>query len=194
MIIVGLTGSIGMGKTTTAKMMAQLGAAIFDADEAVHELYAKGGKAVPIIRAGIPQAIIDGAVSRPILSQKLRQDPLLFEVLESFIHPLISQMRQTAQQEARAAGVKVFVNDIPLLFETGMEAGLDKVIVVTARYDVQRERVLARPNMSAEKFEQILSRQMSDKEKCARADYIVRTDQGLDFARKQVQKIMADLA
>ena len=193
MIMVGLTGSIGMGKTTTSKMFEALGAAVFDADMAVHEIYAKGGSAVPIIKAGIPEAVIDGAVDRAALSKALAKDPLLFPVLESFVHPLIAQSREAAQADAKHKGLEVFINDVPLLFETGMDANMDKIIVVSAAAQVQRKRVLEREGMSAEKFESILARQMPDSEKRKRADYVILTDRGMDFAREQVQLIMREL-
>ena len=193
MIIIGLTGSIGMGKTTTAKMFADLGAHIFNADDAVHTLYSKGGAAVPILRAGLPEVIVDGAVDRKKLSAALSKDPLLLGVLESFIHPLVGKMRAAALSTAKAAGAKIFVDDVPLLFETGGDARVDKTVVVSAPYEVQRERVLSRPNMSEEKFAYILSRQMPDTEKRARADFVVNSGQGLDAARKQVEKIVHTL-
>ncbi|MEE9348240.1 MAG: dephospho-CoA kinase [Robiginitomaculum sp.] len=193
MIIVGLTGSIGMGKTTTAKMFKAAGAAVFDADAAVHELYAKGGAAVPILRAGVPEAIIDGTVDRKKLSAALAKDPLLYGVLESFIHPLVAKMRAAALENARAEGKRVFVNDIPLLFETGGEAHVDVVVVAHASAKLQRERVLARPNMSAAKFKAILARQMPSAQKLKRANYGVNTGKGLAFARERVQFIMDEL-
>lgn len=179
-----------MGKTTTAKMFADQGAAVFDADGVVHKLYAKGGAAVPILKAGIPDCVVDGAVDRTRLSAQLSKDPLLFGVLESFIHPLIADLRARAQMDAAARGVDVFINDVPLLFETGLDACMDKVIVVTASAKIQKERVLSRPGMSLEKFTEILARQMPDADKRKRADYLVTTDQGMDIAREQVQKIM----
>lgn len=193
MITVGLTGSIGMGKSTTAKMFKSAGAAVFDADVAVHTLYAKNGAAVPILRAVFPDVIVDGAVVREKLAVHLQKDPLHLQVLESFIHPLVGEMRSAAVMEAKKRGCKIMVFDIPLLFETGGEARVDKIVVVTASAKTQRERVLARPGMSIEKFKYILSRQTPDKEKRARADYIVKTDKGLDFARQHVQNIMDDL-
>jgi dephospho-CoA kinase len=193
MIIVGLTGSIGMGKTTTAKMFKAAGAAVFDADAAVHTLYAKGGAAVPILRAGLPNVIVDGAVDRQRLSSALAKDPLLYGVLESFIHPLVGKMRKRAMEKARSAGKGVFVNDIPLLLETGGEAHVDVVVVAYASAVIQRRRVLARSNMNAGKFKAILARQMPSAKKLKRANYGVNTGKGLDFARKQVQHIMDDL-
>lgn len=193
MIIAGLTGSIGMGKTTTAQMFKAAGAAVFDADAAVHQLYKRGGAAVPILRAGIPECIVEGAVDRAKLSKALRADPLLFAVLESFIHPLVGQRRERAIENAKAAGASVFIDDVPLLFETGGDQRVDVTIVVSAPADLQRDRVLARPSMTLEKFEAILARQMPDAEKRKRADYVIDSGRGLDFAREQVQKIMGEL-
>lgn len=193
MIIAGLTGSIGMGKTTTAQMFKAAGAAVFDADAAVHQLYKRGGAAVPILRAGIPECIVEGAVDRAKLSKALRADPLLFAVLESFIHPLVGQRRERAIENAKAAGASVFIDDVPLLFETGGDQRVDVTIVVSAPADLQRDRVLARPGMTLEKFEAILARQMPDAEKRKRADYVIDSGRGLDFAREQVQKIMGEL-
>lgn len=193
MITIGLTGSIGMGKTTTSQMFADAGAAVFDADACVHDLYAKGGAAVPIIRAVFPDAISEGAIDRKILSVHLQKDPLHIQVLESFIHPLVGEARTKAVANARQQGKKIMVFDVPLLFETGGDERVDKVVVVSASADVQRERVMSRPGMSADKFKMILSRQTPDAEKRKRADYIVETDKGLDFARQQVQNIINDL-
>lgn len=193
MICVGLTGSIGMGKTTTAQMFREAGAAVFDADLAVHQLYAQGGAAVPILQAVFPDVIDEGAVVRARLAEHLQADPLHLQVLESFIHPLVGNMRTQAIQRAEAQGVKIMVFDVPLLFETGGDKKLDKTIVVSASAKTQKQRVLARSGMSAEKFKLILSRQMPDADKRKRADYIIITDKGLDFARQQVQNIMSDL-
>ncbi|WP_017932345.1 dephospho-CoA kinase [Robiginitomaculum antarcticum] len=193
MITVGLTGSIGMGKTVTAKMFQACGAAVFNADVAVHALYARGGAAVPILRAGLPDTIVNGAVDRAKLSEALAQNPLLFGVLESFIHPLVAQMRAAAMADAKSRGVKIFIDDVPLLFETGGDKRVDKTVVVTAPYAVQRDRVLARPNMSEDKFKSILARQMPDAEKRRRANFVVNSGAGLDAAREQVEKIVAQL-
>jgi dephospho-CoA kinase len=193
MIIVGLTGSIGMGKSTTSAMFKEAGAAVFDADACVHDLYAKGGAAVPILRAVFPDTIIDGAIDRARLSKHLQADPLHIKVLESFIHPLVGEARKKAMKQAQRDGKNIMVFDIPLLFETGGDKAVDKIVVVSASADVQRQRVLSRPGMSEEKFEMILARQTPDAEKRARADYIIETDKGLDFAKKQVQNIINDL-
>ncbi len=193
MIIAGLTGSIGMGKTTAAAMFKDAGAAVFDADAAVHALYAKGGAAVPIVRAGLPEAITGGAVDRAKVSAIIREDPLQLTVLESFVHPLVDAMRQDALKAARAQGKKVFIFDMPILFETGGEKDVDVVIVVTAPADVQRARVLARPGMTEEKLAFILSKQMPDAQKRKLADYVINSGKGLDYAREQVQTVMKEL-
>ncbi len=193
MIILGLTGSIGMGKTTTANMFRALDCPVFDADAAVHSLYNKGGKAVPLIRAVFPDAVIDGGVDRKILGEHMRADPLNLTVLESFIHPMVGELRGAFFEKANAANADVVVLDVPLLFETGMSEFVDKVAVVTAPEYIQRERVMARPGMTEPLFKSLLSRQMPDREKRRRADYLIFTDQGLPFARKQVQKILSEL-
>lgn len=192
-ILVGLTGSIGMGKTTTAKMFQEAGAAIFDADAAVHKLYAKGGAAVPILRAVFPDIIEDGAIVRARLAKHLQKDPLNFEVLESFIHPLVAEIRAKAIAQAITDQKQIMVFDVPLLFETRGDARVDKTVVVSANAKMQRERVLARDGMNVEKFNLILSRQMSDEEKRKRADFIVYTDKGMESAKADVQSIMKTL-
>ncbi len=193
MIIVGLTGSIGMGKTTTAKMFERLGAFVFDADAAVHALYDKGGAAVPLIRAVFPDAVKDGAVDRTVLSRHMQADPLNIKVLESFIHPMVVDARRQAMTQAQQEGRQVFIADVPLLFETGGHEQVDKIIVVSAPKHIQRQRVLARPDMSADKFAYILSQQMPDQLKRQQADFIIETGDGLDKAREQVQSVMDQL-
>ena len=193
MITLGLTGSIGMGKTTTAQMFEEHGCPVFDADLAVHRLYDKGGKAVPLIRAIFPDAIKDGAIDRAVLGQHMRKDPLNLKVLESFIHPMVGELRAAFFEQAKADDADIVIMDVPLLFETGGDAYVDKMVGVTAPAEVQRTRVLARPGMSEELFRSLLSRQMPDAEKRARADYLIFTDKGLPFAREQVQKIITDL-
>lgn len=193
LIIIGLTGSIGMGKSTTAAMFKRAGAAVFDADAAVHELYAKGGKAVPLLRAVFDDVVVDGAVYRPALAKHLNGDPLLFKVLESFIHPWVGEMRAAAIEQAKSDGKRVIVFDVPLLFETGGEARVDYSVVVSANKAEQKNRVLARNGMSAEKFKMILGRQMPDAEKCAKADFVIKTDQGLEYARARVDEIMDEV-
>lgn len=190
MKIIGLTGSIGMGKSTTAKMFEGLGCPVFDADAAVHELYAKGGRAVPLIRAVFPDAIKDEAVNRQRLGDHMRADPLNLKVLESFIHPWVGEMRAAFLKQAQDSRAKAVVFDIPLLFETGGGERVDTVVVVTAPADIQRQRVMSRPGMTAELFEMIRAKQMPDAEKRRRADYIVHTDQGLEAAQAQVADIL----
>lgn len=197
MILVGLTGSIGMGKSTTARLFAEAGARVWDADAAVHRLYAVDGPAVaPICQVFGPEVLsAAGAVDRQRLSQLVTADPLVaLRQLERIVHPLVAQDRQGAIETARADGAAVMVLDIPLLFETGAQAKVDVVVVVTAPPEVQRERVLARPGMTPEKLDAILSRQLPDAEKRRRADYLVETSQGLASARAQVQAIMERLA
>ena len=191
MIIIGLTGSIGMGKSTTAQMFRDEGCPVFDADAAVHELYAKGGRAVPIIRSVFPDAIKDGAVDRAILGKYMREDSLQLKVLESFIHPLVGESRIAFFQENK--GADIVVMDVPLLFETGLDKLVNHIVVVTASAEVQRERVLAREGMTAELFESLLARQIADAEKRKRAHTLVFTDKGLENAREQVQTILREL-
>ena len=193
MIFIGLTGSIGMGKTTVAGMFVDLGAALFDADAAVHSLYAKGGAAVPLLRAVFPDVVEAGVVVREKLAKHLQNDPLHLQVLESFIHPMVGELRALAIDAARKAGKKIMVFDVPLLFETEGERAMDKTIVVSASLKVQKQRVLARPGMNVKKLALILSRQMPDREKRKRADYVIWTDKELDFTRRDVQNIMGDL-
>ncbi len=193
MIIIGLTGSIGMGKSTTAELFRDAGAYVFDADMAVHNLYAKGGAAVPLLGSVFPDIIVDDAVDRAKLSKHLQADPLQIQVLESFIHPMVVEIRAQAVAEAKRQGKSVFVADIPLLFETGGDALVDKTVVVSASSSVQKKRVLARDGMTETKFNMIKSRQMPDKEKRARADFIIETDKGIDNARGQVLEIMNSL-
>ena len=191
MIIIGLTGSIGMGKSTTAQMFREEGCPVFDADAAVHDLYAKGGKAVPIIRSVFPDAIKDGAVDRGVLGKHMRADPLQLKVLESFIHPLVSEARTEFFDENRDADIVIM--DVPLLFETGLDKAVHHIVVVTAPYEVQRERVLARDGMTPELFDSLLARQTPDEEKRKRAHALVFSDKGLDNAREQVQTILREL-
>ena len=191
MIIIGLTGSIGMGKSTTAQMFRDEGCPVFDADAAVHALYARGGRAVPIIRSVFPDAIKDGAVDRAVLGKYMRADPLQLKVLESFIHPLVSEARTEFFHIHQDADIVVM--DVPLLFETGLDKAVHHIVVVTAPYEVQRERVLDREGMTPELFGSLLARQTPDSEKRARADSLVFTDKGLDNAREQVQIILKEL-
>lgn len=191
MIIIGLTGSIGMGKSTTAEMFRAEGCPVFDADAAVHALYAKGGKAVPIIRAVFPDAIKEGAVDRAVLGKHMRADPLQLKVLESFIHPLVSESRAAFFEENKDADIAVM--DVPLLFETGLDKAVHHIVVVTAPAEVQRKRVLAREGMTPELFDSLLSRQTPDAEKRRQAHTLIFTDKGLENAREQVQSLLREL-
>ncbi|RZJ31683.1 MAG: dephospho-CoA kinase [Brevundimonas sp.] len=190
MILLGLTGSIGMGKSTTTAMFAAHGALVWNADEAVHRLYAPGGAAVQPIGAAFPGVVVDGAVDRTRLAEALGRDDQAFRRLESIVHPLVAQGRLADLAAAEARGVALAVLDIPLLFETGGEAAVDAVVVVSAPPEVQAERVLARPGMTRERFDTILSRQLPDAEKRARADFVVDTGRGLDVARAAVAEIV----
>lgn len=182
----GLTGSIGMGKSTTAGIFAQEGCEIWDADAAVHRLYNVGGAAVAPLQQAFPAAIIDGAVSREALKQILAKDPAAFATLESIVHPLLAADRQAFRDRA-ARDILVF--DIPLLFETGGEAAMDAVACVRVDAATQRARVLERGTMSEAQFEQILAKQMPIDEKCARSDFIIETDT-LEHAEAQVRAIL----
>ncbi len=191
MIKLGLTGSIGMGKSVTAQMFRDEGIPVHDADATVHALYA--GRAVPLIEAAFPGTVIDGAVNRAALSAHVLDNPEAMTRLEAIVHPLVRQEEEAFLVRAQTEGARLAVLDIPLLFETGAGTRFDKVLVVTADPDVQRARVLARPGMSEEKFRAILARQTPDTEKRRRADYVINTGLGLDFARGEVRKIITRL-
>lgn len=190
MIVLGLTGSIGMGKSTTTAMFAEEGALVWNADEAVHRLYAPGGAAVPPVAEAFPGSVVEGAVDRDRLAAALGRDAAAFRLLESIVHPLVLRGRLKDLAAAEARGVKLAVLDIPLLFETGGDAAVDAVVVVTAPAEVQAGRVLARPGMTRERFEAILARQLPDAEKRRRADFLVDTGQGLEAARTRVREIV----
>lgn len=192
MIVLGLTGSIGMGKSTTAKMFTQAGVPVHDSDEAVHRLYA--GKAAPLIEAEFPGTVVDGVVDRRKLADIVLRDGSAMKRLEAIIHPLVRADANEFLARHRSQNAPIAVLDIPLLFETGGRDRVDRVVVVTAPASIQQERVLARPGMTAEKFEAILARQVPDERKRELADYIVETGSGLDDARRQVEAIIADIA
>jgi dephospho-CoA kinase len=191
MILLGLTGSIGMGKSTTAQMFADEGAMVWNADDAVHQLYAPGGAAVEPVGAAFPGVVVDGAVDRSRLAEALGRDDAAFKRLEAIVHPLVAAGRAGGLAEAAARGVKLAVLDIPLLFEGGGQKAFHAVVVVTAGAETQAQRVLARPGMTRERFEAILERQTPDAEKRRLADFIVETDRGLEAAREQVRAIVA---
>lgn len=191
MIVIGLTGSIGMGKTTTAALFAEEGVPVNDADQVVHDLYR--GEAVAPIAELFPDAVIDGVVDRRRLSENLAKNPAKFGELEAIVHPLVRQREKEFLRQQRDLGQPVALLDIPLLFETGAESRVDKIVVVSCAPDVQRKRVLDRPGMSEEKFNLIISRQMPDAEKRSRADYVIDTGHGIDKAREQVKTILEEL-
>ena len=188
MLIIGLTGSIGMGKSAVAAMFRQRGIAVFDADAEVHQLYE--GAAVPAIQRVFPGTIEDGRVNRQKLASQLAADPAGFKILEAIVHPLVERAERAFLQQEAARGAAVAVLEIPLLFETGREHRVDVRLVVSAPADIQRQRVLERPGMSAEKFEQLLFRQMSDDEKRRRADYVVDTGSSLVETEAQLAHII----
>ncbi|SEP60876.1 dephospho-CoA kinase [Loktanella sp. DSM 29012] len=187
--LLGLTGSIGMGKSTTAQMFRDAGVPVWDADASVHALYAAGGGAVAPIGAVFPDAIVDGAVSRPALRTIMQSDATALDRVERIVHPLVAADR-AAFIAAKTDPLLVF--DIPLLFEGGAEAWLDGTLVVTVPPDIQAERVLARPGVTQAQFDMILSRQMPDAEKRSRADFVIET-RTLDDTRQAVQNLILDL-
>jgi dephospho-CoA kinase len=188
MVILGLTGSIGMGKSTTAKLFAEAGVPVYDADAAVHMLYE--GEAAPAIEAAFPGATVDGKVDRNKLSARVVRDPAAMERLEQIVHPMLGASRQKFLHDAERSGAPVAVVDVPLLFETGGENRVDAVVVVTTTPEIQRQRILERPNMTDEKLDAILARQMPDAEKRQRAHFVVDTSHGLDPVRKRIRDIL----
>jgi dephospho-CoA kinase len=194
MIVVGLTGSIGMGKSTVAKMFAEEGAPSFDSDAAVHELYAAGGAAVAPVEAAFPGVTRDGAIDRGALSAQVVGHPGALAQLEDIVHPLVRQAQANFLAMHRAAGTPVVVLDIPLLFESTGAQAVDKIVVVSAPPDVQRARVLGRPGMSEEKLDRLLARQTPDAEKRARADFVIDTSGSFEETRGQVRAVLDALA
>ena len=192
MRVIGLTGSIGMGKSTTAKLFAEAGVPVYDADAVVHELYE--GEAVPAIEAAFPGTTSNGKVDRAKLSARVVHDAAAMKRLEAIVHPMLGASRQKFFADAEAAGAPVAVVDVPLLFETGGEARVDAVVVVTTSAELQRERVLARGTMDDEKFNSILARQMPDEEKRRRADFVVDTSHGLEPVRARIRDILDQAA
>ena len=191
MIVLGLTGSIGMGKSTTAHMFRESGVPVHDSDETVHRLYA--GKAAPLLEERFPGVVQDGVVDREKLARAVLGQPEALKDLERIVHPLVRADADAFLERHRQAGARLALLDIPLLFETGGEDRVDRIVVVTAPADVQRERVLARPGMTTEKFEAILARQVPDAEKRRRADFLIDTGQGMDAARRRVAEIVDEL-
>ncbi|MEQ1709414.1 MAG: dephospho-CoA kinase [Terricaulis sp.] len=190
MIVIGLTGSIGMGKSTVAKMFAEAGAPSFDSDAAVHRLYAPGGAAVAPVGAVFPGVISGGGVERAALSARVVGDPEAMQRLEAIVHPLVREEQARFVTAQREMGAEYVVLDIPLLLESGRASDLDVVVVVSAPPEVQRARVLARPGMTEEKFERLLALQMPDAEKRARADFVIDTGADLETTRAQVRAVL----
>lgn len=191
MIRLGLTGSIGMGKSTTARLFAEAGLPVNDADAVVHDLYA--GEAAPLVEAAFPGTVSGGAVDRAELSRRLAATPADFKRLEAIIHPLVRRREADFLEAQAEKGADIVVLDIPLLFETGAADRVDRIAVVSCNFELQLQRVLARPGMTEEKFNLILSRQMPDAEKRARADFIIETGSSIEDARRQVGEIIATL-
>ena len=193
MILIGLTGSIGMGKSETAKMFAREGVPVYDADAAVHRLMAKGGDAVAAVEAAFPGVVEDGAVNRPELGKRVFGKPDELKKLEKIIHPLVGQAQRRFLEQAQRRGEKMVVLDIPLLFETGGDKYVDVSVVVSAPAFLQRQRVLARPGMTVERFNHILAQQMPDAQKRKRADFIVPSGLGKAVALRAVRGIIQAL-
>jgi dephospho-CoA kinase len=190
-IVLGLTGSIGMGKSTTASLFREAGVPVHDADAAVAGLYAEGGPGVAPVGRAFPIALVNGAIDRERLSAAVLGNPDSLKRLEAIVHPMVKQDRARFLEEARASGAPIAVLEIQLLFEVGAEDEVDAVVVASAPALLQRERTLLRPGMNAEKFERILARQMPDAEKRLRADFVVDTSHGVDAARDQVRHVLA---
>ena len=190
MMYLGLTGSIGMGKSATAQMFREDGIPVYDADAAVHTIYAKGGSAVAPLSARFDDIVKDGAIDRPALRAQVVNDPAAMADLEAIVHPLVGQTQADFRKSAEDSGAPLAVLDIPLLFETGGHTRVDAVAVVTAPAEIQRERVLARPGMTEADFESILERQTPDAEKRARADFVISTAWGFAFTRAHVKAII----
>ena len=191
MRILGLTGSIGMGKSTTAKLFAEAGVPVYDADAAVHKIYE--GEAAPAIEAAFPGTTVDGKVDRAKLSAKVVHDQAAIKQLEQIVHPMLGASRRKFLDDAEASGAPVVVMDIPLLFETGGEKRVDAVVVVSTDAATQRERILARGTMTSEALDGILARQLPDAEKRKRADFVVDTSHGLDPVRTAIRDILAEV-
>jgi dephospho-CoA kinase len=192
MRVLGLTGSIGMGKSTTAKLFAEAGVPVYDADATVHKIYE--GEAAPAIEAAFPGTTVDGKVDRERLSSKVVHNPAAMKQLEQIVHPMLRAYHQAFLDSAERSGAPVVVIDVPLLFETGGEKRVDAVVVVSTSPEVQRERILARDNMTSEKLDAILARQLPDAEKRKRADFVVDTSHGLEPVRERIKEILAEAA
>jgi dephospho-CoA kinase len=192
MIVLGLTGSIGMGKSTASRMFMEAGVPVHDSDEAVHRLYS--GKAAPLIEHRFPGTTSNGVVDREKLAQRVLGDPQALKELEAIVHPLVQEDENIFLEEQRGKGTPLVVLDIPLLFEVGAAGRVDKIAVVSAPAEMQRERVLARPGMTEARFEAILQKQVPDSEKRRRADYVIDSGGGMEPARRAVGRIVEELA
>jgi len=192
MLVLGLTGSIGMGKSTTAKLFAEAGVPVYDADATVHLLYE--GEAVAAIEAAFPGTTVNGKVDRARLSPRVVHDAAAMKRLESIVHPMLRSHHQKFLDDAERSGAPVAVVDIPLLYETGGESRVDAVVVVTTGAEAQRERILARDGMTAEKLDAILAKQLPDAEKRRRADFVVDTSHGIEPVRVRVREILEQAA
>ena len=190
-IRIGLTGSIGMGKSTTARMFRDEGVPVLDSDQIVHDLYR--GAAVGPVGAAFPGVVVDGAIDRAALAARVLDQPDAMKKLETIVHPLVWAARRDFDAACAARGDAFVVYDIPLLFETGAQDMVDVIVVVSAPAEVQQARVLARPGVNAEKFTTLLARQVPDAEKRRRADFVIETDAGMDAARARVREILAHL-
>lgn len=192
MRVLGLTGSMGMGKSTTAKLFTEAGVPVYDADATVHKVYE--GEAVPVIEAAFPGTTVNGKVDRAKLSAKVVGDPAAIRHLETIVHPMLRSYHQKFLDDAEQSGVPVAVVDVPLLFETGGDKRVDAVVVVTTSPEIQRQRILARGLMTEEALDALLARQMPDAEKRRRADFVVDTSDGLDPVRARIRDILAEVA
>ena len=192
-MILGLTGSIAMGKSATAEMFKKLGYPVFDADNAVHDLYTKDGQAAKEIAEIYPDVIINGAVDRKVLIKKIADDQTILPQIEKIVHPLVRSLEKQFTQAHEKAGAKLVILDIPLLFEAGREKDVDIIVVVSANADLQRQRALERPGMTPEKLAMIIARQLPDKQKRARADYVIDTASSLDETFAEVKKLVKKL-
>ncbi len=192
-VIIGLTGSIGMGKSETAKMFERAGIPVFDSDAAVHQLMARNGPAVDRVEKSFPGVSGPNGIDRKILGKRVFGDTAALKKLEAILHPMVSEMRQKFFDQARADGLDMVVMDVPLLFETGGAEQCDYSVVVSAPAEIQRQRVLSRPGMTPRKFEDALARQMADSEKKLRADFVVQSDRGIEYAECQVKQIIEKL-
>lgn len=190
MRVLGLTGSIGMGKSTTAKLFMEAGVPVYDADATVHMIYE--GEAAPLIEAAFPGTTVNGKVDRAKLSPLVVHDAAAMKRLEQIVHPLLGAYHRKFLDDAEKSGAPVAVVDVPLLYETGGEKRVDAVVVVSTNPEQQRERILAREGMTAEKLDAILARQLPDAEKRKRADFVVDTSNGLDPVRERIREILAE--